>query len=298
MPAGWAQLVAVVFVRADEHHRPPGLRDAPGRAGGRAGGCRRAGPGPGYLAAYALARHLVCSTRRRADRLRGHRRCHQRSRHCDSLRNQVSRTPEDFALDLLTFAGWLSGGPRAARPAPSPSPSSATSPRPASSPTSPGPQPRPRRHTTARNFSTRHHQLVPRRAQPAGRRGPAHDAASQGIAEALRYLDDTIRQIRDTAFTTCGPENLSRTTERCWVTPCRSLPETPGMPLMVPDRCRQERASTGLGRSLTDIAISLICEARGPARRASLARLPLYVTGDAGQPSAVPRPLSPNRRSP
>ncbi len=61
-----------------------------------------------------------------------------------------------------------------------------------------------------------------------------HDAASQGIAEALRHLDDTIRQIRDTAFTTCGPENLSRTTERCWVTPCRSLPETPGMPLMVP----------------------------------------------------------------
>jgi len=36
--------------------------------------------------------------------------------------------------------------------------------------------------------------------------GLPHDAASQGIAEALRHLDDTIRQIRDTAFTTCGPE--------------------------------------------------------------------------------------------
>ena len=33
-----------------------------------------------------------------------------------------------------------------------------------------------------------------------------HDAASNGIAEALRHLDDTIRQIRDTAFTTRGPE--------------------------------------------------------------------------------------------
>ena len=29
-----------------------------------------------------------------------------------------------------------------------------------------------------------------------------HDAASKGIAEALRHLDDTIRQIRDNAFTT------------------------------------------------------------------------------------------------
>ncbi|MGO8891990.1 MAG: hypothetical protein ACLQB1_20180 [Streptosporangiaceae bacterium] len=33
-----------------------------------------------------------------------------------------------------------------------------------------------------------------------------HDAASQGIAQALQHLDDTIRQIRDTAFTTRGPE--------------------------------------------------------------------------------------------
>ena len=33
-----------------------------------------------------------------------------------------------------------------------------------------------------------------------------HDAASKGIAEALRHLDDTIRQIRDTAFTTRSPE--------------------------------------------------------------------------------------------
>ena len=32
------------------------------------------------------------------------------------------------------------------------------------------------------------------------------DAASRGIAEALRYLDDTIGRIRDTAFTTGGPE--------------------------------------------------------------------------------------------
>jgi hypothetical protein len=33
-----------------------------------------------------------------------------------------------------------------------------------------------------------------------------HDAASNGIAEALQRLDDTIRQIRDTAFTTRDPE--------------------------------------------------------------------------------------------
>ena len=33
-----------------------------------------------------------------------------------------------------------------------------------------------------------------------------HDAAGQGIAEALRHLDDTIRQIRDSAFTTRGQE--------------------------------------------------------------------------------------------
>jgi len=33
-----------------------------------------------------------------------------------------------------------------------------------------------------------------------------HDAASNGIAEALQHLDDTIRQIRGTAFTTRDPE--------------------------------------------------------------------------------------------
>jgi len=38
-----------------------------------------------------------------------------------------------------------------------------------------------------------------------------HDAATNGIAEALQHLDDTIRQIRDTAFTTRGPGNSSRT---------------------------------------------------------------------------------------
>jgi len=32
------------------------------------------------------------------------------------------------------------------------------------------------------------------------------DAASRGIAEALRHLDDTIRRTRDSAFTTGGPE--------------------------------------------------------------------------------------------
>ncbi len=37
-----------------------------------------------------------------------------------------------------------------------------------------------------------------------------HGAASKGIVEALQHLDDTIREIRDTALTTCGPENLSR----------------------------------------------------------------------------------------
>ena len=36
-----------------------------------------------------------------------------------------------------------------------------------------------------------------------------HDAASKGIAEALQDLDDTIRQIRDTAFTTGGPQYLT-----------------------------------------------------------------------------------------
>lgn len=33
-----------------------------------------------------------------------------------------------------------------------------------------------------------------------------HDTAGQGIAEAVRHLDDTIRQIRDSAFTTRGQE--------------------------------------------------------------------------------------------
>ncbi len=33
-----------------------------------------------------------------------------------------------------------------------------------------------------------------------------HDAASKGIAGAIRHLDDTIRQIRDTAFTTRDQE--------------------------------------------------------------------------------------------
>ena len=33
-----------------------------------------------------------------------------------------------------------------------------------------------------------------------------HDAASKGIAEAVRHLDDTIRHIRDNAFTTRDQE--------------------------------------------------------------------------------------------
>jgi len=41
-----------------------------------------------------------------------------------------------------------------------------------------------------------------------------HDAARKGIAEALRYLDDTIREIRDNTFATLRPENLSRTLKR------------------------------------------------------------------------------------
>ena len=123
-------------------------------------------------------------------------------------------------------------------------------------------------------------------------------AASQGIAEALQHLDDTIRQIRDTAFTTCGRKLIPH-------------PETmPGD--ATPERARDARQAVRGARSMpgrsahrpvqdghsTDIAISLICEAPGPARRASLAQLSLYVTGGAGQPSAVPRPLGPNRRSP
>jgi len=66
-----------------------------------------------------------------------------------------------------------------------------------------------------------------------------YDAASHGIAEALQHLDDTIRQIRDTAFTTCGPENLSRAPKRCQVTPRRGVPETPSMPFAGPDQRRQ-----------------------------------------------------------
>ncbi len=61
-----------------------------------------------------------------------------------------------------------------------------------------------------------------------------HDAASNGIAEALRHLDGTIREIRDNAFTTRDQTTypvipLSRTPRR--VTPRRGLPEEPGRPL-------------------------------------------------------------------
>jgi hypothetical protein len=96
-----------------------------------------------------------------------------------------------------------------------------------------------------------------------------HDAASKGIAEALRRLDDTIRQIRDSAFTTGGPQNLSRTPKRCRATPRRGVPETAGRPFAGPDRRRQERASTGSERPLTNTATSLICEDPGPVRRAA-----------------------------
>jgi anti-anti-sigma factor len=58
-----------------------------------------------------------------------------------------------------------------------------------------------------------------------------HDAASESIAEALRHLDDTIRQIRDTTFAILRPENLSRTLKRCRVTQRRGLPGPPGRPL-------------------------------------------------------------------
>ena len=58
-----------------------------------------------------------------------------------------------------------------------------------------------------------------------------HDAASKGIAEALQHLDDTIRQIRDTAFTIRGPQNLSRTPKRCRVTPRRAVPGAVGRQL-------------------------------------------------------------------
>ena len=47
-----------------------------------------------------------------------------------------------------------------------------------------------------------------------------HDMVSQAIAETLQHLDDTIRQIRDFAFTT-WPENLARTPKRGRVTPHR-----------------------------------------------------------------------------
>ena len=45
-----------------------------------------------------------------------------------------------------------------------------------------------------------------------------HDAASKGIAEALRHLDGTIRQIRDRAFITRELANLPRRPKRCRVT--------------------------------------------------------------------------------
>ena len=63
------------------------------------------------------------------------------------------------------------------------------------------------RHTTARNFSnsvTTSLYHVGLSLQAAA--DLPHDAASNGIAEALQHLDDTIRQIRDTAFTTRDPE--------------------------------------------------------------------------------------------
>ncbi len=60
-----------------------------------------------------------------------------------------------------------------------------------------------------------------------------HDAASKGIAEALQDLDDTIRQIRDTAFTTGGPQYLTYPAprERCPVTPRRGVPGAVGRQL-------------------------------------------------------------------
>jgi len=63
-------------------------------------------------------------------------------------------------------------------------------------------------------------------------------AASRGIAEALQHLDDTIRQIRDTAFTTCGRKLIPH-------------PETmPGD--TTPERARDARQAVRGARSMPE----------------------------------------------
>ena len=125
-----------------------------------------------------------------------------------------------------------------------------------------------------------------------------HDAASNGIAQALQHLDETIRQIRDTAFTTRDPQNSSRTPKRCRVTPRRGVPETPGRPFVMPGRCQKEARINGLGRPFTDTAISIICEA--PARRAAPhSRSYRYMSRVMpGSRARYPETSGPNRRGP
>ena len=96
---------------------------------------------------------------------------------------------------------------------------------------------------------------------------PPHDAASQGIAEALQHLDDTIRQIRDTAFTTCGPETHPAPRNDAGRRHAGACPRRPAGRSRGQIHARKKRASTGSGRPLTNTAISLICKAR--ARRAA-----------------------------
>ena len=92
-------------------------------------------------------------------------------------------------------------------PASSPSPSSATSPRPAGSPTSPtSPRPGRSRGTagTRRPGTSRldHHQLYNAGLSLQAAADLPHNEVGKGIAEGLQHLDDTIREIRDNAFTT------------------------------------------------------------------------------------------------
>ena len=57
-------------------------------------------------------------------------------------------------------------------------------------------------HDSQELLDSSHHQLVQGRAQPANRRGPVPRRGPSAISEALQRLDDTIGQIRDSAFTT------------------------------------------------------------------------------------------------
>jgi len=112
-----------------------------------------------------------------------------------------------------------------------------------------------------------------------------HDAASKGIAEALRHLDDTIRQIRDNAFTTPRPENLSRSLKRYRVT----RPSLAQLPLNVTqDAGRPTRYQSIRSRAL-------VPDPTHPRRATELGK-----SGQMNTPEVPNRrgPLNPRRDSP